>query len=137
MRIFIKRKARNKCPNIHTTCFTPIKNPKKVITFIGYACLLATAIFVARETSRLIRSIIEATLGKPQLIREITRKHFPWSVFSFIAQFASYFNPWACKTGSASVEESFDDLILPQELKEQVLNLAYSAQNARSHNAPF
>ena len=23
MRIFIKRKARNKCPNIHTTCFTP------------------------------------------------------------------------------------------------------------------
>ena len=123
--------------HLSTSLAAAMKNPKEVITFIGYACLLATAIFVARETSRLIRSIIEATLGKPQLIRETTRKHFPWSVFSFIAQFASYFNPWACKTGSASVEESFDDLILPQELKERVLNLAYSARNARRHNAPF
>jgi ATPase family AAA domain-containing protein 3A/B len=123
--------------HLSTSLSTAVKNPKEVVTFIGYACLLATAIFVARETSRLIRSTIEATLGKPQLIRETTRKHMPWSLVSYIAQFASYLNPWACKPGSALVKESFEDLILPQELKERVLNLAHSAHNARRHNAPF
>lgn len=113
------------------------KNPKQVFTLIGYACLLAAAIFSAKEASRLIRSIIEATIGKPQLIRETSRKNIVWYLLARAARFVSRLTPWKCKAGSDSVEESFSDLILPQELKARVLDLAQSARNARSHHAPF
>lgn len=113
------------------------KNPKQVLTFIGYTCLLTSAIFLAREMSRLIRSIIEATIGKPQLVRETTRKTLPWSLFSYAAHLISYLIPWTNKNNSIPIEESFGDLILPEQLKERVIDLAYSARNARKHNAPF
>jgi ATPase family AAA domain-containing protein 3A/B len=124
--------------HLSTSLSEAAKNPKQVLVFIGYICLLTSAIFFAREASRLIRSIIEATIGKPQLIRETTRKNFPWSLFSYFGQLISCLIPWTNKTGSSlSIEEAFDDLILPDELKERVMDLAYSARNARRHNAPF
>ena len=114
-----------------------MKNPKQVVTFIGYICLLTSAIFVAREMSRLIRQIIESCIGKPQLIRETTRKTLVWSLLSWFVQLLSYLNPWRNKAASTSIEECFEDLILPKELKDRVIELAYSARNARRHNAPF
>ena len=123
--------------HLSTAARDAVKNPKQVLTFIGYTCLLMSAIFLAREMSRLIRSIIEATIGKPQLIRETTRKTMPWSLFSCIAQLVSYLCPWTYRNSCTTIEESFDDLILPQELKERVIDLAHSARNARRHNAPF
>jgi len=123
--------------HLSTSLSAAAKNPKQVITFIGYTCLLTSAIFLAREMSRLIRSIIEATIGTPQLIRETTRKTMPWSLFSYVANLILFLFPWKNKHSSMSLEESFNDLILPQELKERVIDLAYSARNARRHNAPF
>mmetsp|Transcript_16153 Transcript_16153/g.38726 ORF Transcript_16153/g.38726 Transcript_16153/m.38726 type:complete len:259 (-) Transcript_16153:1263-2039(-) len=123
--------------HLSTSLAAAAHNPKQVLTFIGYTCLLTSAIFLSREMSRLIRSIIEATIGKPQLIRDTTRKTMPWSLLSYVARLASSITPWVNRRGSIPIEESFDDLILPQELKERVLDLAYSARNARRHNAPF
>ena len=123
--------------HLATTLSLAAKNPMQVLQFIGYVCLLTTSIFLAREGSKLVRSIIEATIGKPQLIRETTRKSFFWSLFAYLAHLSSYFIPWMNRTETASIEESFDDLILPQELKDRVLELAHSARNARRHNAPF
>ncbi|KAL7547399.1 hypothetical protein ACHAWF_014562 [Thalassiosira exigua] len=123
--------------HLSTSLSAAARNPKQVFTFIGYICLLTSAIFFAREMSRLIRSIIEATIGKPQLIRETTRKAMPWSLFSYVTHLVSSLTPWGTTNNSISIEEAFDDLILPQELRERVLDLAYSARNARKHNAPF
>ena len=123
--------------HLSTSLSAAAKNPRQVVIFIGYASLLASSIFLAREASRLIRSIIEATIGKPQLIRETTRKTMPWSLFSYVFQLLYYLIPWMDRGDSTSIEDSFDDLILPQELKERVLDLAHSARNARRHNAPF
>ena len=122
--------------HLSTALSAAVKNPKQVLTFIGYVCLLTGAIFLARGMSRLIRSIIEAAIGKPQLIRETTRRKMPWSIFSYFAHLMSCVIPWRNRK-VASIEESFDDLILPKELKERVLDLARSARNARRHNAPF
>ena len=108
-----------------------------MFTFIGYVCLLTSAIFFAREMSRLIRSIIEATIGKPQVIRETTRKTMIPFILSHTAQLASYINPWRSVKGATSIDESFKDLILPMDLKDRVMDLADSARNARRHNAPF
>ena len=123
--------------HLSTSLKAAAANPKQCFTVIGYICLLASALFFAREMSRLIRSIIEATIGKPQLIRETTRKSFPWSLFAYVSQLMSYLNPWAKPSSSIPIAESFDDLILPEELKKRVLDLAHSARNARRHNAPF
>jgi ATPase family AAA domain-containing protein 3A/B len=123
--------------HLATSLSVAAKNPKQVFTLIGYACLMATAIFSAKEASRLIRSILEATIGKPQLIRETSRKNIVRYWFACTARFVLQYTPWKCKTGSDSIEESFLDLILPQELKARVLDLAHSARNARRHNAPF
>ena len=128
--------------HLSTSLSEAAKNPKQVLMFIGYTCLLTSSIFLAREASKLVRSIIEATIGKPQLIRETTRKNMPWSLFSYAVQVFSYLFSWILvnsrnNNSSSNIEESFDDLILPQELKERVLDLAHSARNARRHNAPF
>lgn len=116
---------------------TAAKNPKQVLTFIAYICLFTSAVFLAKEMARVIRSIIEATIGKPQLIRETTRKTMPWSLFSFVARLVSYLIPWRKARNTIPIEDSFDDLILPQDMKERVMDLAFSARNARKHNAPF
>jgi len=127
--------------HLSTSLAEAAKNPKQVLMFIGYTCLLTSSIFLAREASKLVRSIIEATIGKPQLIRETTRKNMPWSLFSYVVQLFSYLFSWIVNgrnnNSTSDIEESFDDLILPQELKERVLDLAHSARNARRHNAPF
>ncbi|EJK64310.1 hypothetical protein THAOC_14970, partial [Thalassiosira oceanica] len=106
------------------------KNPRQVATLCGYVCLLLGSVFFSRETSRLIRALIEASLGKPQLVRETTRKTFPWSLFSFASRSASRFCPFF-RGELISVESSFDDLVLPSELKERVIELAQSTRNAR------
>lgn len=123
--------------HLSTSLATAVKQPKQVVIFIGYICLLTSSIFVAREMSRLIRQIIESCIGKPQLIRETSRKTLVWSILSWLAQLISYFNPWKINYASRSIEECFEDLILPRDLKERIVDLAYSARNARRHNAPF
>ena len=123
--------------HLSTSLVTAAKNPKQVVTFIGYICLLTSAIFVAREMSRLIRQIIESCIGKPQLIRETTRKTLFWSLLSLFSQSLSYLNPWRSKGPSTSIDDCFEDLILPKDLKDRIIELAYSARNARRHNAPF
>ncbi len=112
---------------------TAAKNPKEVITFIGYISLLTSSIFLAKEMARIIRSIIEAMIGKPQLIRETTRNALPWSLVAYIGRWI----PWDKRTVSGSIEDEFRDIILPKALKERVIDLAYSARNARRRNAPF
>ncbi|KAL9190357.1 hypothetical protein ACHAXT_007568 [Thalassiosira profunda] len=123
--------------HLSSSLSTAAKNPKQVLTLIGYACLLTGAVFFARETSRLVRSLIEATIGKPQLIRETTRKTLPWSLLAYVGHWLSFLCPWMDRSGKVSMDEAFDDLILPDALEERVLDLAYSARNARRHNAPF
>ena len=123
--------------HVATSLSLAAKNPKQVFTLIGYACLLAAAVFSAKEASRLIRSIIEATIGKPQLIRETSRKNIVWYLLASTIRCVSRLTPWSRNAGSDTVEESFYDLILPRELKARVLDLAHSARNARRNNAPF
>lgn len=111
-----------------------VNKPKEVLTFVGYICLLVSSIFFARETSKLIRSIIESFIGRPQLVRETTRKSIPWSLLAYVKLLVC---PWQSKRDTKSIEETFSDLILPQELKTRVVELAHSARNANKHQAPY
>ena len=120
--------------HLSTSLSNAAAKPKEVLTFLGYICLLVSSIFFARETSKLIRSIIESFIGRPQLVRETTRKSLPWS---FLAYAKLLVLPWNSKRDTKSIEDTFSDLILPHELKTRVVELAHSARNANKHQAPY
>jgi ATPase family AAA domain-containing protein 3A/B len=114
--------------HLSTSLSNAVRQPKEVLTFVGYVCLLVSSIFFARETSKLIRSIIESFIGRPQLVRETTRQSMPWSLIPWIRK---------SKRDTKSIEDTFSDLILPQELKSRIVELAHSAKNANKHDAPY
>ncbi len=120
--------------HVSTSLSSAANNPKEVLTFVGYICLLVSSIFFARETSKLIRSIIESFIGRPQLVRETTRKSLPWSLLAYAKLLPL---PWRSKCDTKSIDETFSDLILPNELKTRVVELAHSARNANKHQAPY
>ena len=121
--------------HLSTSLSNAVRQPKEVLTFVGYVCLLVSSIFFARETSKLIRSIIESFIGRPQLVRETTRQSMPWSLLAY----AKLLFPWKRKSkrDTKSIEDTFSDLILPQELKSRIVELAHSAKNANKHEAPY
>lgn len=121
--------------HLSTSLSNAASKPKEVLTFVGYICLLVSSIFFARETSKLIRSIIESFIGRPQLVRETTRKSLPWSLLAYANQLLVL--PWRSKRATKSIDETFSDLILPLELKTRVVELAHSARNANKHQAPY
>ena len=57
----------------------------------------------------------------------------PWSLFAYTKLLITL-KP---KRDSKSIEETFSDLILPQELKTRVVELAHSVRNANRHDAPY
>ena len=119
--------------HLSTTLSSAVNKPREVLTFVGYICLLVSSIFFAREASKLIRSIIERIVGRPQLVRETTRKSLLWSPLAYAAKFL----PWRSKRDNSSIEETFSDLILPMELKTRIVELAHAARNANKHKAPY
>ncbi len=121
--------------HLSTSLSNAASKPKEVLTFVGYICLLVSSIFFARETSKLIRSIIESFIGRPQLVRETTRKQLPWSLLAYVKQLLVL--PWRPTRAAKSIDETFSDLILPLELKTRVVELAHSARNANKHQAPY
>merc|ERR1719199_2190081 len=58
------------------------KNPRQVFVFVGYLSLLFAAIFAAREAARLARILLEASIGRPRLVRETSCTSLPRSVVS-------------------------------------------------------
>eukprot|EP00984_Skeletonema_dohrnii_P009754 scaffold3753_cov98-Skeletonema_dohrnii-CCMP3373.AAC.10 len=120
--------------HVSSSLSNAVSKPKEVLTFVGYICLLVSSIFFARETSKLIRSIIESFIGRPQLVRETTRKSLPWSLLAYAKLLVL---PWRSKRDTKSIDETFSDLILPLELKTRVVELAHAARNANKHQAPY
>lgn len=120
--------------HLSTSLSNAVSKPKEVLTFVGYICLLVSSIFFARETSKLIRSIIESFIGRPQLVRETTRKSMLWSLLAYAKLL---FLPWRSKRDTKAIDETFSDLILPLELKTRVVELAHAARNANKHQAPY
>lgn len=107
------------------------QNPQKVFTFVMYIALLMTGIFTAKELARMLRLLIESTIGKPKLIRETTRCSLlrQW-IDAVIAALSFHVKR------SANLSNSFDDVILEESLKQKILSIATSASKVKENKAP-
>ena len=112
-----------------------LSNPKDVIVIIGYFSLAALGLYFSKETAIFVRVVIESMMGKPKLIRETTRRSFFAGIVIGICEslFGKKLNDEEAYSFCA---EKFEDVILPQELKERVLGLTLSARKARDYDAP-
>ena len=114
------------------------ENPDKVLKFVAYASLMTAAIFFTREGAMLCRSIIEATVGRPKLIRETTKRSTLVAGLSFpIDVINTIIND---RTNNPSIvtkcHNIFDDLVLPETLKRRIVNFATSAAKSHRNNGP-
>ena len=106
------------------------QNPRQV--FVGYLSLIFAAIFAAREAARLGRILLEASIGKPRLVRETSCASLPRSVMSSMISLC-----WRRSNGDEQMEEIFQDVVLSDPLKDRVVALAKAARNAKRHDAPY
>ena len=87
--------------------------------------------------SPFIRIILDA---KPRIVRETTRTSKLAIISNAIESLRYYFTLLKCgnkNTCSVTTEAAFDDLILPGELKESILDLSCSVSSSRKNNTPF
>lgn len=124
--------------NLSQSLSSAAKNPKQVLIFIGYLALFATALFTAREAARLCRAVIEAAIGRPKLVRETTRKSMFLTYTLLVTDkiFSLVRSNGIANSTSTRCEKEFEDLVLPDDLKERVVTFAKAASKAREHNAP-
>ncbi|KAL7538425.1 hypothetical protein ACHAXR_012768 [Thalassiosira sp. AJA248-18] len=85
-----------------------------------------------------IRVILET---KPVIVKKTTRSPKTPIISDVIEALKYCFVPLNgdCSNANScsSIEATFDDLILPRQIKECVLDLAYSVSNARKNSTPF
>jgi ATPase family AAA domain-containing protein 3A/B len=118
--------------------YSATQNPKQVFMFIWYVAILATGVYTAREIARFCRVVIESTLGKPKLIRETSRKSLPLQYCMDILDWIRNLSAEAkgVKETRLQLDDFFEDVALPQPLKERVLSLATAASKSRENDAP-
>lgn len=108
------------------------KHPRQVFVFVGYLSLIFAAIFAAREAARLCRLLLEASIGKPRLVRETSCASLPRSMVSAMVNLFR-----RQKTENECIDEIFKDVVLSDPLKDRVVTLAKAARNAKRHDAPY
>lgn len=110
------------------------ENPKQVLIFVIYLILLLSAIFTSREVAKMLRIIIQSTIGKPKLIRETTRRSVPIQYLLFAKELLlSATHP---NRKNESILDAFDDVALDDDLMNKILSLAATASKVRKNNAP-
>lgn len=108
-------------------------HPKKVFLFISYCGLLATGLYTARELTKLGRTLIESVVGKPKLIRESSRKNIPQQLLSDVLSLVSKI---FCFMNREKEKDPFRDIVLEEDLKKRIVDLAKSSKRIRLNKAP-
>lgn len=110
------------------------ENPRQVLIFVIYIGLFLSTIFASREIAKMIRVIIESTVGKPKLIRETTRKSIPVQYLKLAKDLL--LSALQIKLKNVSILDTFHDVALDDELMNKIVSLAVSASKVRKNNAP-
>ena len=94
----------------------------RAVALVG---VVAAAVFGAREGFKLLRSRLEAILGRPSLVRETSRKGLSSALK---ARLLAWANPRATVLA---------DVVFEPKLEERLQQLARATKNTRRHQAPF
>ena len=108
-----------------------------VIVYFGLICIASSFVVLAWIMAPFIRTVYETTIGRPQLIRETTRPTFPYSILSYVAKVISHCLFWRKEESTNSTDAAFDEIILPQHLKERVVDFAYCSRESIRQKVPL
>jgi SpoVK/Ycf46/Vps4 family AAA+-type ATPase len=117
-----------------------IFNPTKLGRFIGSLIALAAGVYAVRDFSRVAADEFAKRLGKPSLIRETSRQIGVFGMAVKAVRQCFQFVKHLVTTGQFGVPEDmelFDDVVLNQNLRGRVDELARSTRYARKNRAPY
>ena len=89
----------------------------------------ATAVYGAREGTRLARTRLEAILGRPALVRETSRTKFTSPV--------SLLKAAAVRLRGGGKTSVLKDVVFAPELQQKLEQLAVATKNTKNNDAPF
>ena len=98
-----------------------MRKPDQLALLIGAVTALAAGVYGAREGAKLTRHVLERYLGQPSLVRETSRRWYGAGKMKS--------NPVA--------PQSFDEIVLANNVKGRLQSLAATTANTRKHGAPF
>ncbi len=108
---------------------------KTWIVSIGTILLLSSIIVLGAIMTPFIKTLYETTLGKPQLVRETTRKQFPHNITSDISDAVLYYLSVPRKRDCRkSIDAELENLIISDELKDQIRDFVYNAKELRKYH---
>jgi ATPase family AAA domain-containing protein 3A/B len=120
--------------------------PRQLAILAGIFLALLVSYFLIRECSALVRQFVQTRIGKPSLVRETS---FHWSLLPQWVHDLSISSLFSSSSSSSNdrnsaltaslqqLEAEFADVILSDEDKTRVLNLALATRNTRRSGAPY
>jgi ATPase family AAA domain-containing protein 3A/B len=88
---------------------------------------LALGIFGARESTRVVGKFVEARLGKPELVRETSRRSPTKQPLQWLKSLVR----------TVKSEDALSGVVLQEKLQSRLLRVAKSTQNTKQNKAPF
>jgi len=126
--------------------FYVLEEPSRVFAFVMSIVGLVAVTMVSREASAMVRRLIEASIGRPQLLREtsvsggwlsrLLRILGLYVVVDLFGSLLAFFRGGSV-TERESVEAHFADVVLPELTKERVILAARISKGARHMKAPL
>jgi ATPase family AAA domain-containing protein 3A/B len=110
-----------------------LSRPKQLAMIAGILLALITCYFLIREFSSMVRQFIQARIGKPTLVRETS---YHWSLLpDFLLNLLS--KERDLSSSMKALEQEFRDIILSEDDKARVMNLALATRNTKKSGAPY
>ena len=112
-----------------------LSQPIKLLQFLLIILLLLFLYYIIKESIIIIRKYIQSRLGKPSLVRETS---YSWSIVPlFIYNLFYKKDKILIKNDRIMLEKEFCDIILSDDDKERVVNLALATRNTLQSGAPY
>eukprot|EP00903_Cladosiphon_okamuranus_P008285 g7974.t1 len=130
-------------------------DPRRLLMLSSWLFGLLAGYLFLKESTLLLRQLVETYLGKPGLVRETSRvgtfgstmhvlRRVAGSVGGFL-RVKTGLTPaagegWStgrARSGRAEAVRAFHDVVLSPDLKEQVLSLAVATRNSKRNGAPY
>lgn len=112
-----------------------LSQPIQLLQFLFIILLLLFLYYIIKESIIIIRKYIQSRLGKPSLVRETS---YSWSIVPiFIHNLFYKKDKILIKNDRIMLEKEFCDIILSDDDKERVVNLALATRNTLQSGAPY
>ncbi len=117
-----------------------VANPSYLLWLMGVGVAMLAAYFAIKETSRALRELIMSALGRPRLVRETS---VSWSILHVLPLpllkilYSMFSRAQKLEASLKIVYDAFDNIILSENDKDRVVQMALTTRNAKNSNSAY